>query len=81
MGSQMATTPTSRERLIELIEAYAAAKVSTNATLMQLAASALQQILATISFDIESASAPATDDFTMPPGPVEPATTRRKRAE
>lgn len=80
----MATTPTSRERLIELIEAYAAAKVSTNATLMQLAASALQQLLSLISFETEAAppaSAEVVGDFAMPMEPVAPATNRRKRAE
>lgn len=46
-----------KQQLVELIEAYAAAKASNNSTLVSFAAASLQQILQTVTF------AESTDDF------------------
>lgn len=68
-----------KERLIELIEAYAVAKATNNATLTSLAAGALQQILVAVAF-VEPAPDPVpTDDFSiLEDGAVAPVRRTRK---
>lgn len=69
-----------KEQLIELIEAYAVAKVSTNATLTSLAAGALQQILVAVTFVNPPADPMATDDFAAPDDATAPVRRVRKGA-
>lgn len=58
----------SRERLIEMIEAYAAAKVTQNNTLISLSVAALTQL-------IDAVLTPKADDFSTPD--EKPRTPRR----
>lgn len=69
-----------KEQLVELIEAYAAAKVSSNAILITLAAGALQQILSGVTFADYQASKSTADDFTVPDD-MPSSATRRVRKE
>lgn len=54
-----------KERFVELIEAYAAAKAASNPTLMSFAAQALSQAMEMVEFPEEPAPS-ATDDFVAP---------------
>ena len=67
----------SKERLIELIEAYVAAKVTGNAALSAMAAGALQQILVAVTF-VEPLTDPTPEDFATPESDV-PTPVRRTR--
>lgn len=60
-----------KEKLVELIEAYAAAKGTGNAALTAMAAGALQQILLAVTF-VEPV---ADQDFGVP----EPTASRRAK--
>lgn len=71
-----------KERLIELIEAYAAAKVSNNTTLVSLVAASLQQMLLSVTFADPPSDPVVIDDFTLPDEvPQAPARRTRKAAE
>lgn len=67
-----------KEQLVELIEAYAAAKVSSNAKLISLAAGALQQILLTVTFTNPPSDPVVADDFVVPSDNTQ-STVRRSR--
>lgn len=68
-----------KERLVELIEAYAVAKSTTNAALTALAAGALQQILVAVTFLDPPPEPVPTDDFVTPEsGPAAPVRRTRK---
>lgn len=75
MGSQMAQH--TKEQLVELIEAYAVAKGTTNAALTSLAAGALQQILVAVTF-VDSPPETVPDDFAAPEDVTTPVRRIRK---
>lgn len=68
-----------KDHLIELIEAYAVAKATNNATLTSLAAGALQQILVAVTF-IDPPPEPVPDDFAAPENVTAPVRRIRKGA-
>lgn len=69
----------SKEQLVELIEAYAVAKSTNNATLTSLAAGALQQMLVAVTF-IDPPPEPVPDDFAAPEDVAPPVRRTRKGA-
>lgn len=68
-----------KERLVELIEAYAVAKTTNNATLSALAAGALQQILVAVTFLDPPPEPVASDDFVTPENGVATSTRRARK--
>lgn len=71
-----------KEQLVDLIEAYAVAKVSGNAALMAMAASALQQVIGNLLIVDSTLETAEADDFITPETPRAGAARRsRKDAE
>lgn len=75
----MASQADSKQGLVELIEAYAVAKASGNATLSMLATKALTQLLELVEMRSPQAPAVVVDDFVIPE-PVAVSNGRRAKA-